>query len=337
VSRLVAALRRRASLVLLPLSVVPFVAVAPTIVDSHARFQREHQMPPLPAPVVGLTGAEIARFKPLPATPGRIPVLNWHGINEARDGYSTSRRSFARQLALLDRLGYTAISTRQWAEFRAGRTDGLPAKPILLTFDDGRLDSYRGADRILERYRMRAAMFVITGEIERRNPFYLTWAELHRMAASGRWDIEPHAHNGHGEIMTADGRRAPFYAALRQVRPHGQETLGDWEERVARDLFELRDRFAAQGIVPHAFAVPFGDYGQHQGTGRGPIPRLLSSLLTRQFGNFFVQADDNDPSFTTPGSGRAERYELRTGTTLDDLYGWLRKHSAPRHHTKSKR
>lgn len=336
-SRLVAAIRRRAALALLPLSVVPLVAIAPTIVKSHARFEREHEMPPFPAPAAGLSGAETARYKPLPATPGRIPVLNWHGINEARDGYSTSRRAFARQLALLERLGYTAISTRRWAEFRAGRTDGLPAKPILLTFDDGRLDSYRGADRILERYRMRAAMFVITGEIERGNPFYTTWAELHRMAASGRWDIEPHAHNGHGEVVTPGGERAPFYAARREVRSKGKETLADWEARVARDLFELRDRFADQGITPHAFAVPRGDYGQRQGTGRGPIPRLLSSLLKRQFGSFFVQADDNDPRFTTPGSGPAERYQLRTGTTLDDLYGWLRKHSARRHHTTSKR
>lgn len=338
-SRVLTAIRRRTSLALLPLSVLPFVAVAPTIVRSHERFQRAHEMGPLPAPVAGLSAAETARFTRLPAR-GTVPVLVWHGIDDARDGYSTSRRAFARQLALLKRLGYTTISTRQWADFRAGRGGKLPARPILLTFDDGRLDSYRGADRILEHEGMRAAMFVITGEIDRRNPFYLTWAELHRMADSGRWDIEPHAHQGHGEITVApDGRQAGFYAARRYTRSRGRESLADWEARVSSDLFTLRDRFAAQGLRPYAFAVPYGDYGQRAANDPA-IPRMLPALLTRQFGSFLVQSDDDDPGFTRPGTGAAERYEVRTGTTLDQLYGWLRKHAMPaarHHHPKTKR
>jgi peptidoglycan/xylan/chitin deacetylase (PgdA/CDA1 family) len=339
VSRVLTAIRRRTSLVLLPLSVLPFVAVAPTIVRSHERFQRAHEMGPLPAPVAGLSAAETARFTPLPAR-GTVPVLAWHGIDDARDGYSTSRRAFARQLALLKRLRYTTISTRQWADFRAGRGGKLPARPILLTFDDGRLDSYRGADRVLEREGMRAAMFVITGQIDRRNPFYLTWAELHRMADSGRWDVEPHAHQGHREItVSRDGRQAGFYAARRYTRSHGRESLADWEARVSSDLFTLRDRFAAQGLRPYAFAVPYGDYGQRAANDPA-IPRMLPALLTRQFGSFFVQSDDDDPGFTAPGTGAAERYEVRTGTTLNQLYGWLRKHSMPaarHHHPKTKR
>lgn len=334
-SGLLAALRGRMALALLPLSVLPMVAVAPTIVRSHERFQREHAMGPQPAPDVALSTAETARFRALPARPGAVPVLVWHGIDDARDGYSTSRRAFARQIALLRRLGYTAIGTRQWAAFRAGRGAGLPARPILLTFDDGRLDSYRGADRVLERAGMRAAIFVITGQIERRSPFYLTWRELHRMVASGRWDVEPHAHDGHREITIApDGRQAGFYAARSFTRSRGRETTAAWEARVAGDLFALRERFAAQGLAPHAFAVPYGDYGQRGGD--PAIARLLSGLLTRQFGSFLVQSDDDDPDFTVPRTGAAQRFELRTGTTLDQLYGWLRKHSAlaARHHDR---
>jgi hypothetical protein len=338
VRRLTAVLRRRAALMLLPLSVLPFVGVVPTIVESHHRFQRRHNMGPLVAPSVVLTPAESARFKPLRATKGRIPVLAWHGINDQRDGYSTSQRAFARQLALLKHLGYATISSRQWADFRAGRSAGLPRKPILLTFDDGRLDTYRGADGVLERARMRATVFVITGQVERGNPFYTSWQELHRMRDSGRWDIEPHANAGHEEIpVDAAGDRAPYYAARGYTRSGGRETLADWEARVGGDLFALRRQFAAQGMVPHAFAVPFGDYGQRAANDPA-IPRLLSGLLTRQFGSFFTQADDNDPSFTVPGFGGAQRYELRTGTSLGQLYGWLHRHSAAdhRHHSKQR-
>jgi poly-beta-1,6-N-acetyl-D-glucosamine N-deacetylase len=325
----IAVLRRRASLLLLPLSVVPFVAGVPVVIAQHERFDREHNMGPLPASTASLTAVEQARLKPLPATPGEIPVLLWHGISDTRDGYSVSQSEFARQLATLKHLGYTAISAAQWAAFRAGDETGLPAKPILLTFDDGRLDSYRGADRVLQRYGMRATMFVITAQIETGDPEYLTWAELHAMADSGRWDIEPHAHEGHRTVTIApDGTQAPFYAARKYTRSEGQETLAEWEARVSTDLFAVGDRFAEQGLTPHVFAVPFGDYGQRDGNDPA-IPELLSGLITRQFGSFFIQTPASDPEFTVPGSGSAQRYVMRTETTPDLLYAWLHKHSAP--------
>jgi hypothetical protein len=327
--RLKDALRARAALLLMPLSVTPFVAVAPLVVQQEHNFQRVHNMGPLPALTAGLLPVEQARYAPFAAPANEVPVLVWHGIGPARDCYSVTRVAFARQLALLKHLGYTAISMRQWADFRAGRTTDLPAKPILLTFDDGRLDSYRGADKELQRMGMRAAMFVITGDIQNKDPFYLSWTELHAMQKSGRWDVEPHAYEGHRELtIDPAGDQAPFYAARRYTRSGGEESLADWEARVSDDLFALRQQFADQGLTPHAFAVPFGDYGQW-GTNDPAIKGLLTGLLTRQFGSFFVQADDNDAAFTPPGSGAAERYELRAGTTLDALYAWLRRHSIP--------
>jgi peptidoglycan/xylan/chitin deacetylase (PgdA/CDA1 family) len=178
---------------------------------------------------------------------------------------------------------------------------------------------------VLQRYGMRAAMFVITGDMG--DPFYLTWTELHAMRDSGRWDVEPHAFQGHREITVApDGAQAPFYAARRYTRSLGRESLADWEARVGDDLFTLRQQFVNQGMTPDAFAVPFGDYGQWSANDPA-IPGLLSALLTRQFGNWFIQDDRNDPGFTLPRTGSAQRYEVRTVTSLNSLYGWLRRHS----------
>lgn len=314
-------MKRLMKLLLLPLSVIPFVAGVPIVVAQHERFDREHNMGPLPASTAALSAAEEARLKPLPATPGKIPVLVWNGLAPA------SQVTFARQLAALKHLGYESISAEQWAEFRAGTTEGLPSQPILLTFDDGRLDSFRAADRVLQRYGMRATMFVITGATESGDPEYLTWAELHRMADSGRWDLEPHGHEGHQKLTVApDGTQAPFYAARRYTRSQGMETLQEWEARVATDLFAVNERFAAQGLTPHVFDVPFGDYGQRDGNDPA-IPELLTSLLTRQFGSYFIEAPESDPGFTVSGTGAAQRYVMRTDTTPDSLYAWLRKHS----------
>jgi peptidoglycan/xylan/chitin deacetylase (PgdA/CDA1 family) len=317
-------MKRLLSVMLLPLSIVPFVAGVPAIVHQRETFVRVHDMGPLPAPAVAT--AQLAGYQPFAAPANSVPVLVWHGIGSARDGYTVTQAQFARQIALLSRLGYTAISMRQWADFRAGR-GALPNKPILLTFDDGRLDSYRGADRVLQRYGMRAAMFVITGDIEQGDPFYLTWTELHAMRDSGRWDIEPHAYEGHREITVApDGTQAPFYAARRYTRSLGRESLADWEARVGDDLFALRRQFVNQGMTPDAFAVPYGDYGQWSANDPA-IPGLLSTLLTRQFGNWFIQNDAGDPGFTLPRTGSAQRYEVHTATSLNSLYGWLRRHS----------
>jgi hypothetical protein len=320
-------MKRLMKLLLLPLSVVPFVAGVPIVIAQHERFERQHNMGPLPASTAGLTAAETSRLAPLPATPGKIPVLQWHGISSTRDGDSVTQAEFARQLATLKHLGFEAITAEQWAEFRAGTADDLPAKPILLTFDDGRLDSYRGADRVLQRYGMQATMFVITGMIEQGDPEYLTWAELHAMDDSGRWDLEPHGHEGHQKLTVApDGTQAPFYAARRYTRSTGQETLAEWEARVATDLFAASERFADQGLTPHVFAVPFGDYGQREGNDPA-IPGLLTDLLTRQFGSYFIQMPESDPGFTVPGTGSAQRFVMRTDTTPDSLYAWLKRHS----------
>ena len=320
-------MKRLLKLLLLPLSVVPFIAGVPIVIAQHERFDREHNMGPLPASTATLTATETTAMPVLPATPGKIPVLLWHGISATRDGYSVTQDELARQLATLKHLGYESISAEQWADFRAGRAVDLPAKPILLTFDDGRLDSYRGADRVLQRYGMRATMFVITGRTESGDPEYLTWAELHGMADSGRWDLEPHGHEGHQKLTVApDGTQAPFYAARRYTRSEGMETLAEWEARVSTDLFAVNESFADQGLTPHVFAVPFGDYGQRDGNDPA-IPELFTSLLTRQFGSYFIQTPESDPAFTVPGTGPASRFVMRTDTTPASLYAWLKLHS----------
>jgi hypothetical protein len=53
--------------------------------------------------------------------------------------------------------------------------------------------------------------------------------------------------------------------------------------------------------------------------------RFLDDLLASQFAVVFVQRPGNDPPYTTP-SGPAERYELHTATTTDELHEWLVRH-----------
>ena len=331
---MIARLRRVAdrlgALLLLPLSAIPLLLLTPSLVASHTRFDRKFHMPPLAAPAVRFDAAELSRYRPLAPFEGAVPVLAYHGINAQNDGYSVSREEFARQLAMLDRSGFRAISIAQYVRFRAGDTRGLPPRPILITFDDGRLDSYRGADRVLERYGMRAVMYAITEPIRRGNPFHLTWDELHRMQDSGRWDVQPHAHDGHHQIVIdGAGRVGPFYANPAFTRSDGLEDFASYTQRVASDIYALKDDFRSQGLRPETFAAPFGDVGQH---GPARIRRFLAELLATQFRVVFVQKPGNDPAFTR-ADGPAQRFELHSATTTDELSSWLERHDpgeAPR-------
>ena len=64
-------------------------------------------------------------------------------------------------LAALDAAGFHTLDAETYARFARGEDVALPSRPVLVTFDDGRLDSFRGADAVLERYGMRATMFAI--------------------------------------------------------------------------------------------------------------------------------------------------------------------------------
>jgi hypothetical protein len=321
-------LARPFAFTLLPLSLAPLVLVVPVVMDAHARYVRYYDSPPYSALGDVLSPAQRAQFTPLPAFTGAIPVLVYHGINDAADGYSVTRRAFAAQMQMLRAAGFRSISIAQYDRFQRGDSTGLPARPVLITFDDGRLDSFRGADQILAREGFRATMFVITGQIERKNPFYLDWTELHRMQDSGRWDIQPHAYRGH-VLITVDphGDYRPFYAMRRYLRSTGEESFADYQRRVALDLFTLAQQFKNQAIDVHALAVPYGDYGQ-QDAGNDPrVAPFALSLMRSQFGTVFVQDDHDNPPYTTAtGGGVQKRWEAHSSTTPEQLYAWLSAH-----------
>jgi hypothetical protein len=315
--------KRAAALLLLPLSILPFVLIGPGLVRSHEQFERDQKARALPAPAVVLSPGELARWKPLPAY-GRmaIPALAYEGVSD--DGpRSVTHLQLARHLAMLSRLGFRTISIHQYRRWRQGLPAGIPPKPILISFDGGRLSSFRHADRLLQRYGFRATAFVPTARIEARDPDVLSWKELHEMSDSGRWDVQ--AEDAHGDArvaIDASGSMGPAYANLRFTDSEGFETYADWQRRVTTDLFDARGALLAQGFDPAAFAVPGGDLGQ--GSTNDPrIPDFARALIQTQFGVPFVRDARNYPAYTRR-TGWAARLEIGRTTTADRLYAWLR-------------
>jgi hypothetical protein len=300
----------------------------------------------MPAPSLALTDAGRARFAPLPATPGRIPVLLFHQVCPdacaPADTYGTTQGELMRTLLAVQSAGYTTLSVVDYARAMRGDRSGLPTHPILVTFDDGRLDAYRGADEILRVLGMRVTMYVMTVELERRSGFRMSSEEVDAAFASGRWDIQLHAHAGHVRIRgAADDAGAPtvmpFYAARRYDHgPRGEslESFTAWKARAEDDLTRGEALLAARYGQPYAsltFAVPFGDYGQADSNDKAIEP-TFRGMLDSRFGVWFTQPDD--PDFTTapaPGATHeASRFIIERTTTAENVYDWLsaRAHAA---------
>jgi peptidoglycan/xylan/chitin deacetylase (PgdA/CDA1 family) len=269
--------------------------------------------------------ASASGWTPIHDYTGVVPVLLYHGIhpntNPSRDPYSVSGGEFARQIQMLSESGFHTISIAQYARFARGDVTGLPDRPILITFDDSRVDSFQGADLALARAGMRATMFVITANASAAKPGYLTWPQLAGVAATGRWDLQEHAHAGHVLIPTGPrGQTGPYYANL--LYQNGvRETFTAFKRRVTNDILTGRRLLASSipGFEPLAFALPYSSYGQSR-TNYAPIPAWESYWLRQTFKTFFVQ---DRRIYNLPGNPIGQRYGIRASTTAPLLRQWL--------------
>lgn len=235
---------------------------------------------------------------------GAVPVLLYHRLTATGSGYSVSPAAFGSQMRRLRQLGFETITIEQYVRFMRGEKVDLPPRPILVTFDDAFRSAWETADPILARYGWTAVMYVPTGFVGW--PGRLTWHQLRQMQASGHWQIEEHAGDGHVLVtVDAQGRRAPFYA--NEVWADGaQETFAHYRHRVSGDIEHgaaLLERFLPGWRSHGTFAVPFNDYGD-RGSNDPRIEPWLTGYLKAHFAVSFVQRDDR---FTTPRQAFANR------------------------------
>jgi len=97
--------------------------------------------------------------------PRRVRVLMYHrivpeGVHERPPQIRIPVRQFRREMELLDRWGYTAITFDDYRLYLTGELN-LPRKPVVITFDDGYAETYTVAYPILQELGMKAVVFVV--------------------------------------------------------------------------------------------------------------------------------------------------------------------------------
>ena len=101
-----------------------------------------------------------------------------------RRDLSVTPPNFEAQLAYLQSEGYTSIALDDLTYHLAGLRE-LPAKPIILTFDDGYADNYTYAFPLLQKYGFQATFAIVTEPIDFGDPNYMTWDQVKEMYAAG--------------------------------------------------------------------------------------------------------------------------------------------------------
>ena len=131
-----------------------------------------------------------------PARTIRVPILMYHYISnnpesgdEKRAILSVTPDTFATQIAYLAQNGYTTITLNTLYDIFHEQVTP-PAKPIVLTFDDGYVDFYLNAYPILRKYNFCAVSFIIVGSVGQG--YYLSWDQIRDMQSSGLISFESH-------------------------------------------------------------------------------------------------------------------------------------------------
>ena len=209
----------------------------------------------------------------------QVPVLCYHQVRDYKPADSKTARAyivpvniFREQMQTLADSGYHAVLPAQVYDYLVyGKS--LPEKPVLITFDDTRLDQYTAALPILEQLRYKAAFYIMTVSLGR--PGYMSReqvADLHRRG---------HSIGSH----TWDHQNVKKYAEK------------DWVTQIEKPSNQLASII---GEPIEYFAYPFGLWNEPA------IPELKKKGIKMAF-QLADKADANDPLHTVrriivPGS-----------------------------------
>jgi len=208
-----------------------------------------------------------------------VPILCYHQIRNYRETDSKTARPyiipdsvFRSQLKMLADSGYQTILPDQlYAYLTTGAP--LPAKPVMLTFDDNRLEHYTIAAREMKKYGFKGVFFIMTVSLDRPN--YMTRAQIKELADEGH-EIGSH---------TWDHHNVKKYQAQ------------DWITQVEKPSKQLE---SITGKPVKYFAYPFGLWNKEA------IPHLKNFKIQAAF-QLSEKRDSTDPLYTirriiVPGS-----------------------------------
>jgi biofilm PGA synthesis lipoprotein PgaB len=217
---------------------------------------------------------------PAVAVAGSFTVLCYHEardeVRDYPDPYAVDTAALVRQFAWLRGNGYTPVSLDEIVAARQGGKP-LPAKAVLLTFDDAYLSFYTRVYPLLREFRFPAVLAVVGKWIDApqgketqygekssvTDASFPTWSQLREMADSGLVEIASHTYDLHrGVLANPQGNLQPAATARTYDAATGSyEGDASWRARVRADLAKNASAIEREtGHRPRAIVWPYGSY-----------------------------------------------------------------------------
>ncbi len=190
-----------------------------------------------------ITGASIA----IADNAITVPVLVYHVLNPTIPSSMTiTPDRFESQMKWLKDNGYTVIPLKQLVSYLQGKNVTLPAKPIVITADDGWKSDYTYMYPIARKYNIPITLFIYPGTIS-QGKNALTWDQLRELMKTGLFDVQDHTYT---------------HPNFKQAKKHMSQEA--YEKFVHRELFDskkvLEDKL---GVKIDYLAWPFGIYDNY--------------------------------------------------------------------------
>jgi len=125
---------------------------------------------------------------------GDIPVFVFHSVEA---------ESFERKLKHLAENNYATLSAAEYLEVMTGAKPA-PERAVVLTFDDGRVSVHTVGLPLLQRYGMKAILFLVPARVGTpggASEGFVNWDQVDELSRSGLVDIESHSLN-HARVHT---------------------------------------------------------------------------------------------------------------------------------------
>ena len=112
-----------------------------------------------------------------------VPVLCYHRIGAGLKGdYAISQATFDAHMKVLADSGYQSILPDALYDYLVFNKP-LPAKPVMITFDDSRAEHTDIAAPVMEQYGFRGVFFIMTITYNKKN--YMTTDQIFRLSENG--------------------------------------------------------------------------------------------------------------------------------------------------------
>ncbi|PJJ58881.1 polysaccharide deacetylase family protein [Hymenobacter chitinivorans] len=212
-----------------------------------ARVQRDYSLPAIATQVLGVYRSAVMKKW----VPSFIPILMYHKIPleplQTKHRIFVTLANFEQHLQFFRRKNFTPITFRDYLAFANGEKElsEFPARPIILTFDDGYTDNYTNLLPLMQRYGYRGVIYLL-GDATVRYNF---------------WDVDADPTEPRCELMSLEQKRT-FVAAGWEIGAHtlrhpNLPTLP--AEQAAQEIAQSKQQLEQElETTVVSFAYPYG-------------------------------------------------------------------------------